>query len=440
MNTILLKVKGMHCGGCKMAVETALKKVPTVLEVNANPDTGLCELTYSGDVTSSDGQVFRNQIAEALLGAGYSLESENAIKEKSASPLLIWIALVALFLAVIWFSPIALPAIGQIPATIGFGALFSLGLMTSIHCIGMCGGINLSVTLTTKTAAWKASAAYNLGRIVSYTLVGGILGAIGGTFNLSTTAKGGIAIAASLLMIVMALKQLGFMRSFKIPNWIQSSGIIKLQQRIKPGSMPFVVGILNALMPCGPLQAMQLYALSTGEWWLGAAGMFIFALGTVPLMFTFGLSAATIGKKFTKPLKIGSALLLIILAVISLQRGIVLAAPGMLSFTADELPSGVVAVMNGDVQEVFVQVSRSGYQNIVLAVNIPAKITFVATDSTLTGCNEAIMMPAFNIQTGLAPGETTVTFTPTEIGDFDYSCWMGMLFSTVHVVEALPNP
>ncbi len=452
MKIVKFNVTGMHCGGCKLAVEKALKKISGVVSASANPNTGDTELQMDDlAVIDVDGPLFRDQVSAALHDAGYSLGVWGDKRPSKLPTAFIWGTMILLFAAVIWFSPIALPAIGQIPESVGLGALFLLGLVTSIHCIGMCGGINLSVTLTTKMAAWRASAAYNLGRIFSYTLVGAILGAIGGTFNLSMTAKGLIAIAAGLLMVLMALKQLGWLNGFALPNFIPTKWFTRIQSRIKPGSMPFIVGVVNALMPCGPLQAMQLYALSTGSWWLGALGMFVFALGTVPLMFTFGLTAATLGKRFNKPLKVGSAVLLLMLALLSLQRGLILASPAFLGSQQTEdpvgdtqvdkdIPNGAVAVMNGDFQEVTVVVSPQGYQDIVLAVNIPAKVTFVASDRALTSCNEAIIMPDFEVQVGLSPGETTVTFTPTEVGAFNYSCWMGMLNNTVHVLESLPNP
>ena len=60
---------------------------------------------------------------------------------------------------------------------------------------------------------------------------------------------------------------------------------------------PFYIGLLNGLMPCGPLQAMQIYALGTGSFVMGAASMFFFSVGTVPLMFGFGVLSSILSKK-----------------------------------------------------------------------------------------------------------------------------------------------
>ena len=89
-------------------------------------------------------------------------------------------------------------------------------------------------------------------------------------------------ILAGLLMLGMALRMLGV---FKVLRGFSVS-----LPRFRSGGerSSFVVGLLNGLMPCGPLQAMQLYALSRGTFAGGALSMLLFGLGTVPLMFGFG--------------------------------------------------------------------------------------------------------------------------------------------------------
>ena len=84
----------------------------------------------------------------------------------------------------------------------GYGLLFAVGLLTSLHCIAMCGGINLSQCVTykfnenetNKITKLKPSLMYNAGRVASYTLIGGIVGALGSVITFSGTAKGIVAI------------------------------------------------------------------------------------------------------------------------------------------------------------------------------------------------------------------------------------------------------
>lgn len=85
---------------------------------------------------------------------------------------------------------------------------------------------------------------------------------------------------------------------------------------------PLLIGILNGFMPCGPLQAMQLYALGTGGFIQGALSMFAFSIGTVPLMLTFGTVSTFITKRFSKYMVRASAVLIVALSIVMITRGL----------------------------------------------------------------------------------------------------------------------
>ncbi len=205
--------------------------------------------------------------------------------------------------------------------------LFMIGILTSVHCIAMCGGINISQCANVKSTGRKhekflPSLLYNLGRIVSYTIIGGIVGTIGSVLTPSDSFKGIVAIVASVFMVLMGINLLNlfsFLRKLmpRMPKF--------LSQKIyaeKVGKGPFVVGLFNGLMPCGPLQAMQLYALSTGSFLMGALSMFLFSAGTVPLMFGLGALSSFLSAKFTNVMTRVSAVLVIILGLMMLNNGL----------------------------------------------------------------------------------------------------------------------
>ena len=122
-------------------------------------------------------------------------------------------------------------------------------------------------------------------------------------------------------MIIMGLNMSGFslFRKFNIKlPWSACS------VKNKPKT-PFLIGVLNGLMPCGPLQTMQLYALGTGSAFNGAVSMLLFSLGTVPLMLTFGALSGLITKGYTKTLLKFSGILVVVLGIIMGTRGLALA-------------------------------------------------------------------------------------------------------------------
>ena len=190
-----------------------------------------------------------------------------------------------------------------IESTVELPFLFVIGLLTSVHCIAMCGGINLTQSVNAaqkKEKTLKSNLLYNLGRVISYTVIGGIAGAVGSVLSFGGSFKGIVAIIAGAIMLLMALRMLGIFRSLRklrlpIPKKL-AVGYAKLIR----GRSSFFIGLLNGLIPCGPLQSMQIYALSTGSFLLGALSMLLFSLGTVPLMFGFGFISGKLNSKYTR--------------------------------------------------------------------------------------------------------------------------------------------
>ncbi|MDQ1001546.1 sulfite exporter TauE/SafE [Neobacillus niacini] len=110
--------------------------------------------------------------------------------------------------------------------TASYAVLFVVGVITSIHCVGMCGGIMLSQSIgkesKNKFEAIKPALLYNAGRVVAYTVLGGIIGAIGSVFALSLSAKAGLQLFSGVFMIIMAFNMAGFKAfrklQIKLPN------------------------------------------------------------------------------------------------------------------------------------------------------------------------------------------------------------------------------
>ncbi|MBM6861691.1 sulfite exporter TauE/SafE family protein, partial [Clostridium saudiense] len=233
-------------------------------------------------------------------------------------------------------------------------------------CIGMCGGIMISQSITTKESSkferLKPSLLYNSGRVISYTILGGIVGGLGSVFSLSSSAQGFISIIAGIFMMVMGLNIYGFkaLRRFNIKLPWSSCKVSSKK------NTPFIVGLLNGFMPCGPLQAMQLYALATGNIVSGALSMFFFALGTIPLMILFGVISSLLTKKGTKNLLKISGVIVLVLGISMTNRGLAILGVDFTSAsdnkeTTISTNSENVAVINGDEQTIRISAVVSGY-------------------------------------------------------------------------------
>ena len=228
-------------------------------------------------------------------------------------------------------------------------------------------------------------------------------------------------------MLAMALNLLGcfrFLPSLRLPGRL--SGLFRSRSS-------FVIGLANGLMPCGPLQAMQLFALSTGSWYMGALSMFCFSLGTVPLMLGVGLISGTLNRRFAGPMRIACAALVAVMGMSMLQNALSLAGFATLAAVQPESTEDGVAYFSDGVQLVHTTLDYRSYAPITVKAGIPVRWTITADSRVLNGCNEALAIPEYSIQKGLAPGDNIIEFTPAEIGTFPYSCWMGMIRSSITV-------
>jgi sulfite exporter TauE/SafE/copper chaperone CopZ len=439
--TINLAIGGMSCAACEIRIEKALARINGVVSVKAS------FARANVAVIIDEARVKPEQLTAAIVQAGYQvLTGQGSGADSKADRLTInqLLGIGIVLFAVYWIirSTVGFNFIPQVDQSMGYGLLFVVGLLTSLHCIAMCGGINISQCVSQapagdskapKFAKFKPSLLYNGGRVLSYTIVGGLAGTLGSAVSFSGPAKGIVAILSGLLMVVIGVNMLDLfpgLRRFNIslPKFLGK----KISDSGSHG--PFLVGLLNGLMPCGPLQTVQLYALGTGSFLAGAASMFFFSLGTVPLMFGFGLLSSFLSGKFTHRMLKVSAILVIILGVIMMGRGlslsgVIVAAPGS--------GGGSIATIEGNLQTVTTVIESGRYAPIVVQQGIPVRWIIKAKADDLNGCNNPIIVPKYNLEKRLIPGDNVIEFTPDAAGTIAYSCWMGMITSYIKVVPDL---
>lgn len=437
---IVFKILNMSCVACETRIEKALRKLIGVSLVKASYNNGEVKVSYNGDVVSI------RVIRETIEGQGYKISTST--KEELYKPMGIMLIIATVVFVISKFE--ILNIMPRVDASVGYLALFVVGLITSLHCTAMCGGINISQCMTYKQnkkeskSALFPSVLYNAGRVTSYTVIGGIVGALGSVISFSGYAKGIIALIAGVFMVVMGLNMLGifpWLKKFtpRMPKSIAN----KIGNKNNYG--PYVVGLLNGLMPCGPLQTMQMYALGTGNALSGALSMLLFSLGTVPLMFGLGAVSSILKERFAEKILKFGAVLVIVLGVGMFNNGAALSGIALKTDRSIAKQTEAVktenkyvnpATVNGDVQEITTQLGRS-YTPITVQKGIPVKWTIKAEKGSINGCNNEIQIPKYNITHKLKLGDNIIEFTPTATGTVPYSCWMGMIRSSIKVVDDL---
>ena len=421
-----VKIDGIHCEHCITLITNELLKNKKIEKVNIK--NNIAHISYSGNLSNKE-------IINSIRKIDYFTKEEyisdnlkvlnNGIKIKEFI-IIISVIIVLWFLINRIFGFNIFNVIPNIESNITYGMLFVTGLLTSIHCVSMCGAINLVAIMDNSKTNYKKPLLYNLGRVISYTIIGGLVGLIGSVFTLSSVANGVIILLASIIMLLISLNFLGII-SFQLPFLYK----IKIYNKSRNS---FIIGLLNGLMPCGPLQAMQIYALSTGSFINGALSMFLFSIGTVPLMLFVGIFYNLIKGKGKIIVNKIAAVLLLVLSIMMLNRA-------LLSFNIDvtkyfkNYDNFTPSILKEDYQLIEFDLEYNDYEDIIIQKDIPVKMIIRVDKKYLTECNNEIEIKNFNIKKKLEIGDNIIEFTPSKEGLYTYTCWMNMITNNIKVVD-----
>jgi len=218
-------------------------------------------------------------------------------------------------------------------------AVFTIGILGGFsHCIGMCGGFVMTYSLkiretgTTQSLVKRysllAHLLYNGGRIFTYIIMGEIFGLIGSTIGFILVIKnlqGALELFAGCFMLAMGLDFAGlwpgrsadfFPGVDRFKNLIQ-----KLYKNLNPQNL-FLLGMILGWIPCGLVYAAGAQAVATQSMLGGMMTMLFFGLGTFPALLLVGISTEYISARLRRQLYRLAALVLILLAILTLFRGI----------------------------------------------------------------------------------------------------------------------
>jgi len=452
LKKIKFHISGIHCRSCKTLIETEIDVLPGVNKVEVDYKSGHTEVEFD------DEKIKKEKIFSEIKKLNYQVEDKDEIDEKKdgkkvfdSRPFMYGLAV---FLAIVFLIEIYLviQKLGGFSimaklneGNVSYGIIFVIGLLAGFHCIGMCGGLviaysasHLNKTKDSSDQKEKKSLMphwqYNAGRFISYTAIGGILGGVGSFFGINPTFTGIITLGAGVFMILMGL-------SF-ISNW-------QILEKIKPRTPqfiarffynqkhsqnpkgPFIVGLLNGFMPCGPLQAMQLYALASGSATRGAASMAFYVLGTIPLMFGFGVAISSIGQQYIKKIIKVSGVLVMILGLFMANRGLTNFGYGFnnLNFNNSRQSESPATGDISGYQTVEMEVSYLGYKPNTLYIKKGVPVRWVIDVKQLSSCDNVIMIESLGIKKSLKLGENIVEFTPPEgVSEIKFSCSMRMIW------------
>ncbi len=442
----------MHCKSCEILLEETISKVPGVTKVSVHHKKGTAEVYYNQQKPSNEA------LEEAVRDAGYSVGTQSKQPFFSKNPndyielFFAGAALAALYLV--------LAGTGILDTNIEFGSspsmlvVILIGLVAGVStCMALVGGLVLGISArhaelhpeATLVQKFRPHLFFNLGRIVSYAVLGGVIGLAGSFLQLSSNITGLFVAAAGVMMFIIGVRLIevipGLSRvSLLLPKFISKRLLRNHETKEYSHTGALLTGAATFFLPCGFTQAMQVYAISTGSFTQGALIMSLFALGTAPGLLGIGGLTSFVKGVFARYFFKLVGIVVIVLGIFNLQSGLTLAGIGLPQWGSGQTDEAVAA--QGNVPEIVdgKQIVRmdqvaGGYKPDVLTIKKDIPVKWIITSKNQYTCAAFINMPAMNIQQPLQAGENVIEFTPTKTGKLPFTCSMGMYSGVFSVVE-----
>jgi sulfite exporter TauE/SafE len=342
-------------------------------------------------------------------------------------------------------------------------SMFVIGLVTSVHCVFMCGGLVLTYAVKgTEDGPWYRRLvphlAYQGAKIVSYAtvalLLGGLVVLLGRAVDI-TPFRNWLMVVAGIYMVLLGVGMTGKVKALRYltprpPKFL----IDALSRNRKKASAdaaeghaslatPISFGLLTGLMPCAPLIAAQASAMATGSPVTGALAMVAFGLGTMPLMLVFGFASSLLSRQFQAKLQIVAALAVMIFGLVIFNRGLmVVGSPvtfdtvrvavlgsGTSTATAATYTKGADGVVE-------IPLTIENAQYVPQTVSIPAntKVRLVVDRKEANACSAQLSIPKAGVLANLKDnGITDVDVPAMPAGSYTLTCGMGMISGSLSV-------
>ncbi len=328
--TLTLHIKGMHCSACTLLTETEATALPYI--TRAHSDLRHHTIALEGDFSNKLPEEVALALTEKLHLHGYTVSVEKQAHHRGWADFKIAIPIALAF--IVGF--IALQKLGLVSLVPGgsvtYSTAFVLGIVASLStCMAVVGGLvlSMSATFAKEGDRVRPQVLFHIGRLLSFVVLGGVIGALGSAFALNATATVILSLLIAAVMLILGINLLGIFHWSKrlqpaMPKFLarHAYGAAKLNHTLTP----FVVGVATFFLPCGFTQSMQIYTLSTGSFVAGALTMGAFALGTLPVLAAVSFSSFSIHDRSYAGIFFKTAGLIVILfALYNLMNALVVA-------------------------------------------------------------------------------------------------------------------
>lgn len=314
--TYKFHVVGMHCHACVLMTDSELSEVPGVSSARSNLASRTVEVV--GDFGGKTTVIIAQELSMVLSKHGYTLTMDASNKEKKWKEFVYAIPTAMVFL----FGFIGLQKAGLVNLVtaneVSYGTAFFVGIIASLStCMAVVGGLVLSLSASFAKAGedlWP-HVMFHAGRIAAFFVLGGVIGALGTGFTISSVGMMVMSVLVGAVMVLLGVNLLDIFDVTKALMPAMPRGLSGLALRISSSRhalSPALIGIATFFLPCGFTQSMQLYTLTTGGFFKGGLTMLAFVLGTLPVLALISFGSFSIEHSAVKGVFFKSAGIVVI--------------------------------------------------------------------------------------------------------------------------------
>ena len=443
----IIPIKGMHCKSCTLIVADELNKIPEVKHTSVSLKTNSATISFTDEPTEL-------QIDQAIDRAGYIVgNDEKPIFSKDKSTYgqfllsLAWIAIIFLVLRILGFSGINFSGLGDNKGLMALVVGVTAGFST---CMALVGGLILGLSSryaekhqsATVSQRFRPHLFFNLGRIVTFFVLGGVVGLFGSFFRLNSSITGLLTIGIGIVMLILGAQLTEIFPRLSNKGLTLPAGLAKFiginQKKDKEYSHKnaMVLGGLTFFLPCGFTQAMQLVAIGSGSFVTGSIVMGLFAIGTAPGLLGVGGLTSVVKGKFAKVFFRFAGALVVLLSIYNISNGLNLTGYKFSLGSGQSSGSVSAPVDKNAIILKTIFTPSGGTQDIspnTFKVEVgKSYILSIEAKGDGQGCMSTIMIPGvYDTPMLITKGMLTLPFKIDKAGSYNITCAMGIVRGSI---------
>jgi uncharacterized protein len=440
-------IQGMHCPGCETFIERTIRDIKGIQNVRVS----LAKSSLVIEAESQQAIPSLNQLNQTFKKNGYSFSEHQQKKQPQPKRM---VAVIAVFLLIILlfflFERSQLLSFLYVDTNSHLIAYFLFGIAAGFSsCAALVGSLLLSVQdrwvkhqTNLNGGKFIPFLLFNGARIVSFAVLGGLLGMLGGVVQFSLEATAFFTILISIFIFIIGMQMLGMPFFQKIPlnltgQWINRvTDNPHLQNKI----MPILFGAITFIVPCGFTLIAQSQALRSGNFLEGMTILLAFALGTLPVLLAISFSSLKFNTdpRLSNSYRLLSGLLIVFFAAYTIYAQIQVLNPSTLWRGHTPNLATPIEILDDDNQTQLMQMEASGFEYYPEVITIKAHLPtrFEINSNGSLGCANAVYARGLYPDVILLnPGINVVEFTAPDPGTYQISCSMWMVKPITVIVE-----